>query len=245
LASQSRESVVVDAKPAAIPIDPSKTAIIVVDMQNDFGAPGGMFARAGIDITPIQQIIEPIAHLLTVARSAGLPIAYLKQEHRADLADAGVEGSPHRIKHDPLSLGKVVAAPDGSESRILVKDTWNTAIVAELAPHPDDVVISKHRYSGFFETALDARLRDLGITNLVFVGATTSVCVESTVRDAMYRDYRCIVLEDCTAEPIGANLARSNHDASLLTIELLFGWVSNSDRFVAALSNHHTRRSTE
>jgi len=103
------------------------------------------------------------------------------------------------------------------------------------------VVISKHRYSGFFETPLDARLRDLGVTYLVFTGATTSVCVESTVRDAMYRGYRCVVLEDCTAEPIGLELARSNHEASLLTIEILFGWVSSSYRFVNALSGYTAR----
>jgi ureidoacrylate peracid hydrolase len=95
--------------------------------------------------------------------------------------------------------------------------------------------VPKHRYSGFFETQLDSVLRGLGVRNLVVTGCTTSVCVESTVRDAMFRDYRCIVLEDCTAEPIGASNARSNHEASLLTIELLFGWVSSSNGFIDAL----------
>jgi ureidoacrylate peracid hydrolase len=228
--------VAVDAKPEPIPIDLSKTAIMVVDMQNDFGAPGGMFDRAGIDITPIRRVVEPTLRVLTAARQVGLPIVYLKQEHRPDLSDAGDAGSPHRIKHRPLSLGEPVRAPDGTEGRILVKDTWNTAILRELTPRDGDVVVSKHRYSGFYETALDERLRDLGVGYLVFAGATTSVCVESTLRDAMYRDYRCIVLEDCTAEPIGCELPRSNHEASLLTIQLLFGWVSNSDQFVTALS---------
>jgi ureidoacrylate peracid hydrolase len=130
-----------------------------------------------------------------------------------------------------------VRAPDGTEGRILVKDTWNTAILPELTPHEGDVVVSKHRYSGFYETALDERLRELGVASLIFVGATTSVCVESTLRDAMYRDYQCLLLEDCTAEPIGFGLARSNHEASLLTIELLFGWVSTSDQFMTALSH--------
>jgi ureidoacrylate peracid hydrolase len=244
MADPGSENVVVDARPAAIHLDLSKTAVIVVDMQNDFGAPGGMFDRAGIDITPIRRIVAPTVRVLAAAREADLPVVYLKQEHRPDLSDAGDEGSPHRIKHAPLLLGKVVSAPDGSESRILVKDTWNTAIVPELTPCDADVVISKHRYSGFFETTLDARLRDLGVTYLVFAGATTSVCVESTVRDAMYRDYRCVVLEDCTAEPIGLELARSNHEASLLTIELLFGWVASSERFVTALSDYATRAST-
>jgi len=97
-----------------------------------------------------------------------------------------------------------------------------------LTPEPGDAIVSKHRFSGFFETELDDVLRELGAKYLLVTGCITSVCVEATVRDAMYRDYTCIVLEDCTAEPIGADLPRTNHDASLLVIETLFGWVSSS-----------------
>jgi len=68
-------------------------------------------------------------------------------------------------------------------------------------------------------------------------GCTTSICVESTVRDAMFRDYTCVVLEDCTAEPIGAHLPRTNHEATLLVIERLFGWVSNADAVIDALAS--------
>lgn len=77
----------------------------------------------------------------------------------------------------------------------------------------------------------------------MFVGATTSVCVESTVRDAMARDFHCLVVEDCVAEPIGADLERSNHDASLLTLQLLFAPISDSDAVIAALSSQPTRSS--
>jgi ureidoacrylate peracid hydrolase len=98
------------------------------------------------------------------------------------------------------------------------------------------VIVPKHRYSGFFETNLDGILRDRGIEYLVVTGCTTSVCVESTIRDAMFRDYHCLLLEDCTGEPIANNQPRSNHEASLLTIQLLFGWVSNSEQFVKALT---------
>ena len=98
-----------------------------------------------------------------------------------------------------------------------------------------DVILHKHRYSGFFETALDETLRDRGIDTLVFTGCTTSVCVESTFRDAMFRDYRCLLLEDCTAEPIGAGLPRGNHEASLLVLEILFGWIATSASFLAEI----------
>jgi ureidoacrylate peracid hydrolase len=162
-------------------------------------------------------------------------IVYTKQEHNSDLSDAGNKDAPHRIKHQRLNIGKAVTAPDGSESRILVRDTWNTAIVEELAPRPEDVVVSKHRYSAFFETALDTILRDRGIDTLIFTGATTSICVESTVRDATFRDYRCIVLRDCTTELIAADAPRSNHEASLLAIELLFGWTAESNTVIGTL----------
>ena len=169
------------------------------------------------------------------ARSAGLPVVYLKMQHSPDLADTGGSGAPHSIKHMRLGVGKEVPAPDGRASRILVRDTWNTDILPRLAPQAGDVIVPKHRYSGFFQTDLDEVLRERNIKHLVVTGCTTSVCVESTVRDAMFRDYHCVVLADCTAEPIAADQPRTNHEASLLTIRLLFGWVSDSVRFIDAL----------
>lgn len=126
-------------------------------------------------------------------------------------------------------------APDGSTGRILVAGTWNTEIVSGLTPEPGDLVVSKHRYSGFFETELDERLAEAGVDTLIFTGATTSVCVESTLRDAFYRDYRCLLLSDCTAEPIGADASPSNHEASQLVVETLFGWVTDSASLLSAL----------
>jgi ureidoacrylate peracid hydrolase len=117
----------------------------------------------------------------------------------------------------------------------LIRDTWNTDVIEELRPQPEDVVLYKHRFSGFYQTELDQILRGLGIKNLIFTGCTTSVCVDSTIRDAMFRDYRCVLLADCVGEPIGNDLGRSNHEASLLTIQTLFGWVSDSQRFESAL----------
>ena len=89
-------------------------------------------------------------------------------------------------------------------------------------------------FRGFYETDLDARLKKLGATHLVITGCTTSICVDSTVRDAMFRDYLCVLIADCMSEAIGNGLPRSNHDASLLIAEVLLGWVSDSDRVVKA-----------
>jgi ureidoacrylate peracid hydrolase len=224
------------ARPESVGFDTGRTAVIVIDMQNDFGSRGGMFDLAGLDVAPIGRLVQPISRVLEAARNAGLFIIYTKQEHNADLSDAGNEDAPHRIKHKRLNIGRTVLTPDGNESQILVRDTWNTAIVPELSPRPGDAVISKHRFSAFFETPLDSILRARGIDTLIFTGATTSICVESTVRDATFRDYRCIVLRDCTTELIAADAPRSNHEASLLAIELLFGWTADSEAVIGALA---------
>ncbi|HTK91836.1 MAG TPA: cysteine hydrolase [Verrucomicrobiae bacterium] len=112
---------------------------------------------------------------------------------------------------------------------------WNTAIVDELGPQASDVVLYKTRYSGFYGTDLDTVLRGRGVRSLVVTGWTTSVCVESTIRDAFFRDYRCILVEDCAAEPMGHGLPRGNHEASVLTIQMRFGWVSSSTKVIRAL----------
>ncbi|MFO1035654.1 MAG: cysteine hydrolase [Geminicoccaceae bacterium] len=234
MAGQSR-LVTIGAEPEPVEIDLDRTAVLVVDMQNDFGAPGGSFDRAGIDIAPIVRAVEPTARVLDAARAAGLPVVYLVMQFSPDLSNAGGPDAPNRLKHLPLALGEPVPAPDGTIGRGFVAGTWNTAILPQLTPKSGDIVVPKHRYSGFFETHLDTVLRTRDIAHLIVTGCTTSVCVESTVRDAMFRDYRCLVLEDCTAEPIAADQPRSNHEASLLTIRLLFGWVATSDRFLEAV----------
>jgi ureidoacrylate peracid hydrolase len=228
--------ILLSAKPQSIAVDPTKTAIIVVDMQNDFGSRGGMFDRAGVDISVIQKVIDPIAKVLATARKAGMKIIYLKFAFKEDLSDVGNE--EFRVQHHLARVGDTVNAPNGTKSRILVRNTWNTDIVSELKPQTGDLVLYKTRYSGFYETELDSLLKQLGKKNLIIIGCTTSTCVESTVRDAMFRNYSSIVLEDCTAEPVGYNLPRSNHDASILLIQRLLGWVSSSDEFIKATKTH-------
>ena len=109
-----------------------------------------------------------------------------------------------------------------------------------LAPEAGDIVLYKHRYSGFYQTEIGYRFwKELGIKYVIRTGYTTSICVEWTIRDAMFRDYSCVLLADCAGEPIGNDLPRSNHDASLLTIQTLFGWVSDSGAFVKAIEQQN------
>ena len=155
----------------------------------------------------------------------------------ADLSDLGAADSVNRVRHlQIMHVGKEVTAPDGRVSRILIRDTWNTDILPELKPHSADLVVYKSRFSGFYRTDLDERLRAMGVKYLIVTGCTTSICVESTVRDAMFRDYQCVLLSDCMSEPIGSNFERTNHDASLLTVQTLLGWVSDSASLLKVLA---------
>ncbi len=232
-----REAIVtIEARPAPVELAVGRAAVVVVDMQNDFASVGGMFDRAHIDIRCIRAIVPAIAGVLDAARNAGILVVYLKMAFRPDLSDTGGPDSPTWLKHIPLQAGAATVAPDGTPSRVLIRDTWNSDIVADLTPRPGDLVVYKHRYSGFFGTELDALLRERNVDTLIVVGATTSVCVESTVRDAMFRDYHCLVLDDCTAEPIASDAPRSNHQASLLTLELLFASITSSTALTEALT---------
>ena len=229
------QDVVVRTRGGDLDIDLARTAIVVVDMQNDFLSEGGMFDQNGVPTAVVRTVVPAIRRVLDAARADGVPVVYLKMGFQPDLSDLGSEGSVNRERHLHFGVGRLITAPDGTESRNLIRDTWGTEIVDELAPEPQDTVMYKHRFSGFFETGLHDTLQQLGVRDLVFTGCTTSICVDSTVRDAMFRDYRCLVLEDCMAEPIGGDLQRTNHDASLLTLQTLLGWVGTSSDLLAAL----------
>jgi ureidoacrylate peracid hydrolase len=239
-------SVSLNARPEPITLSLSKTAVLVVDMQNDFGVKGGLFDRAGIDLSGIRATISPTARVLARARSIRVPVVYIKVGLRPDLSDL-YQAGPLRDRWLAYGVGGSTRSPDGRESRVLIRDTWNTDIIEELKPEPGDTEVYKHGYSGFHETELDAVLKGLGVKYLIVTGCTTSVCVETTIRDAHSRDYYCILLEDCTAEPIGhgakgylgapgtGEIGKGlNYEATLVLVQTIFGWVSNSESVVNA-----------
>jgi ureidoacrylate peracid hydrolase len=215
----------INAVPEPVEIDPSRTALVVVDMQNAFGSKGGMFDKAGIDISGIQEAVRPTAAAVEAARQAGIKVVWIKMGFQADLSDLGAEDVPNGFLFLHL----------GVKEGVLARDEWGTDIVEELTPEDGEPVIYKTRFSAFYRTDLDELLRSYGAKHLVITGCTTSICVESTIRDAFFRDYHCILLEDCAAEPMGRNLSRSNHEATVLLVERIFGSVSNSNDFINAV----------
>lgn len=226
------DTVHVDARPYPLTVDPGETAIIVVDMQYGFASPGGAWDREGADVSGLRAIVEPISRVLAAARRADMRVVYTVMDFEGP-------GIPEELWNDARRARWI--ADVGSDTRAahapgLPAGATDTDILAELAPQPDDAVVVKPRHSGFFNTNLHAVLQDLGVTTLVFTGGTTSACLGLTLTDAYFRDYRCLLLSDCTAELIGSHFSRTNHDATLWLVEVAFGWVSDSAALVQALA---------
>jgi len=141
-----------------------------------------------------------------------------------------------------MGFGNTILAPNGRIGRIRVEDTWNTEVLNELVLLASDVIVTKRRWSGFYETELDTKLKALGVQYLIVTGCTTTVCVESTIRDAAFRDYACLLPADCTGQPAVGSPPSSSHDASLLIIARHFGWVTTSQDILTALTQWRTVR---
>ncbi|HVY51231.1 MAG TPA: cysteine hydrolase [Devosia sp.] len=216
------------ARPQPIELDPSRTAVVVVDMQNAFASPGGMFDLAGHDISGAPGAIAATGRLLAAARAAGVPVIYLQMGFAPDLADAGDPDSPAYHKELALILMRERPALLG---KLLVRGTWDWQIVDALRPEPSDIVLAKTRYDGFTRTGLDAQLRALGVRNLLFAGIATNICVESTARHAFFLEYWPILVEDAV-NAAGPDFTRLS---SLWAFENVFGWVTTSAAVAEAL----------
>ena len=160
-------------------IEPAKTAMIVVDMQNDFVASGG-----GLETPAARAMVPRLVEALQICRSAGIKVIYTTHAHRRDGCDMGLFDDLH---------------PPVANRTAVVDDTWGVEIYAELAPSAGEHVIKKHRYSGFFGTDLDIILREWGVNTVIISGTTTENCCFSTARDAMFRNYQVVFLSDATA----------------------------------------------
>jgi nicotinamidase-related amidase len=185
-------------------IDPRKTAMIVVDMQNDFVAPG-----AAMETPAARQIVPKLAEALRICREAGIKVVYTAHVHRRDGCDMGLFDDLH---------------PPIANRNALVDGTPGVEIYAELAPKAGEHVVKKHRYSGFFGTDLDIILREWGVDTVLISGTTTENCCHATARDAMFRNYRVVFLSDATAtydypdRGFGAMPAADVHHATLVIL---------------------------
>jgi len=217
-----------DAKPDPVEVDFTKSAIVVVDMQNAFASKGGMLDIARVDITDAPRVIRVIRSVIDAARENGVAVVYLRMAYKPDLSDSGGPNSPNF--HKELAMTLICSRPE-LKGKVLTEGTWDAEIVDDLAPQPGDLVITKTRYSGFAGTPLDSQLRMRGIQYLLFAGIATNVCVESTLRDAYFHDYWPILLRD-GAMPAGSAAA---HEATLFNVESFFGWTMTSQELLSHL----------
>ena len=158
---------------AAVTLSAHRTAVLVVDMLNDFCKPGGAMVLPGYE-----RLILPQQTVVDAARRSGATVIFVVDAHRQN-----VRRDREFLKRTPHCI----------------ENTWGAGVIDEFEPQPTDLFVIKRRYSAFFNTDLDLTLRDLEIESLIVMGVVTNICVRSTVHDAFFLGYKVIVPEDCVA----------------------------------------------
>lgn len=222
--------VTITAEPQTITIDLKRTAMIVVDMQNDFCAEGGWVQHIGADLAPEIAPIAPLQRLLPVLRSTGVPIIWLNWGNRPDKANLEPPVL-HVFKKKAADAGIGEPVP-GKNAPLLQKDSWGAAIVNGLEPMPEDIHVDKYRISGFWDTPLDSILRNLGIKTLLFSGVNTDQCVLHSLTDANFSGYGCVLLEDCC----GTTSPKFCTEATLFNVKLIYGFVTGSAQVIESIN---------
>ena len=198
------------------------TALIVIDMQNDFLNPNGYFGQMGYSLEHTRAAIKPTQSLLSAARQQGLPIIYTLESHLPDLAD---------LNPTKQARAEAIGTPIGQSGpmgRFLVQGEPGSQVVPELAPASSDIILHKPGNGAYHATDLDQILRAKGIRHLLICGVTTDVCVHSTLREANDRGYDCLVVSDCcgAGDPL-------LHDAAL-------NMMLNEGGIFGAISDHQS-----
>jgi len=221
-------NVIVEAEPEPIEIEVSKTAILVVDMQNAFVHQGGYFDIIGHDIAATGRIISPCQKIVSTARQKGIKIIYLQMGYSPEWIDKVEPLYPARYKSKVLSL--MHQNPE-LRDKLPIHGTWGASIIEELYPHQSDIVIQKQKHDGFIGTNLDNILRSNNIRYLIFTGTATNICVESTLRHAFSLDYFAILIADAVSQ-IGSS---TNQEATIFNVRSAFGWVATSEMLLKAI----------
>lgn len=180
------------ARPFAFDLTAKKPALIIIDMQRDFLEAGGFGAALGNDVTFAAACIPAVQALLSEARALNLPIIHTRECHRADLSDC----PEHKRVRGSSALRIGDAGPMG---RILIDGEPGNAIIPSLAPLPGELELTKPGKGAFYNTQLQEYLQQQGIEDLIFAGVTTEVCVQTTMREANDRGFRCLLVEEATA----------------------------------------------
>lgn len=169
-----------------------EVALIMIDFQNDFMKEGGFGSSLGNDVTRLTSIIPAAQAVLAAARDNGFKVIHTRETHKADLSDLNTSKYLRGIP------GKRIGDLSDFGGRLLVAGEYGAEIIDELKPLDDELVIDKPGKGAFWYTNLDQELKKAGITQLIFLGVTTEVCVQTTAREANDRGYELVVVEDAT-----------------------------------------------
>ena len=214
------------AEPEPVELDWGVTALVIIDMQRDFMEPGGFGETLGNDVSRLAAAVQPIAAVLGAAREMGMLVIHTREGHLPDLSDA----PPAKVERGAPSLRIGDPGPMG---RILIRGEPGHDIIPAVYPLDSEVVIDKPGKGAFYATELSEVLQNYGIENLLVCGVTTEVCVNTTVREANDRGYRCVVISDGCA-----SYFPEFHDMGLKMIKAqggIFGWVSDSAAVLKAM----------
>jgi ureidoacrylate peracid hydrolase len=192
-------------------VEPHKTVLIVVDVQNDFCHPEGACARRGNDVSGVKVMMPKLHKLIEGARKHGVKIIYIQTFHE-----------------EATDSSAWTARSDGRSGEVCRTGTWG-ADFYEVSPQPGDIIVNKHRYSAFINTRLDSVLRTLKAETLVMTGVSTNVCVESTARHGYMLDYNIIFMKDACA-----SYSKQAHEMTLENIDQYFGTVLGVDDLLQA-----------
>ncbi len=216
----------ISAEPEPITLDWSTTALVIIDMQRDFLEPGGFGETLGNDVSQLARAVQPIAALLAAARDMGMLVVHTREGHLPDLSDAPLA----KVERGAPSLR---IGDHGPMGRILIRGEAGHDIISELYPLDSEIVIDKPGKGAFYATEFGDVLEKYGIENLLVCGVTTEVCVNTTVREANDRGYRCLVVSDGCA-----SYFPEFHEMGLKMIKAqggIFGWVADSAAVLVAL----------
>ena len=210
------------------PLELTRTALVVVDMQRDFCEPEGYFDQLGYDLTDLRRPIGEIKRLLEAARLQEMPVIFTRQGFRADLRDVA------SWRRAAVLAGETTVGRNGPLGRVLIRDEPGWQILPDLAPRAGEAIVDKSSNSAFHGTDLELVLKGAGVEWLVFCGITLDICVHSTLRSAVDRQYQCLVIGDACGA-IDQELHRAA--IRMITIEDgVLGAVADTDTFISALS---------
>jgi ureidoacrylate peracid hydrolase len=201
-------------------VKPQHCALVIIDVLNDFCAPGGMVSREGGDLTLVQNMVPRLKRLIDAARAAGAFVVFVRNVYSTDenwyLSDVWIEQASRRRN------GEVFTKWDGCPP-----NSWQNDFYDPIRPLPSEPIVVKHRYNAFYQTDLDLLLRGHGIRTIITTGISTNICVETTAREGFIRDYYIVFPSDGTA-----CYSEQSHAATLRVIGSHFGEVVTVDQII-------------